>query len=68
MKSYHTRKSARIAVKKAGMEAMEVRYDTVTIGKDTMVVPVVICELREDYHEVNRRGFNAEMLNQLADA
>lgn len=64
-KSYKTLTSARAAIKKAGLGAMNVRYDDVT-GKFAgakNIQPVVICELLVDVNEVQNRGFRAELCN-----
>lgn len=60
-KTYKSLSSARAAIRKAGLGAMVVRYDNNTDHRIPHFTPVVLCDLIEDTHEVESRGFKAEI-------
>jgi len=67
-KGYSTKSSAQRALRKAGLSAMAVVFQTEANGAGReFFVPVVQCELMEDVREVKNRGFKAVKIEASND-
>ena len=63
VRKFKTVGAARKAIKAAGLDGMAVRYDKTggRFSPDNSITPAVLCDLPEDFAEVGKRGFAAEM-------
>lgn len=66
-KTYYTRKSAKLALKKSGLEQMTVDFEEGHVGSQPYVRPVILCELMEDVEECARRGFKAKLVEAVGE-